>query len=769
MRICVVIFLIGLSHILHAQPCTFKLSGHVEDSDVKEKLDNATIKIEALSKQIITNKNGDFLFDSLCKGEYAILITHLNCEPITKIITVDKNTHIDIFLPHQKQTLGTVVVEGIKAKASIGNAKQLSGTQLEQARGLSLADALSKINGVSLLQTGANIAKPIVDGLHSSRLLTINNGVRQEGQQWGSEHAIEIDPFIADKLVIIRGVDELKYGSDAIGGVILVEPKGLKNTPGYSAELNAVYFSNNRQYVTSAMYEAAIKKLPLFRFRLQGSLKKGANATMPNYRLNNTGTDEKNFSVNVGYVKNKINSELFYSYFNTRLGIFEGAHIGNITDLQNAIASEKPNDVFLGENTYQINRPSQQVLHQLIKSKTSFFIANHKFTVQVAGQINNRKEFDIVRNRNNKSPQLDLDIFTLSQDITWEKPRVNNFMATTGIALSQQQNSYASRYFIPNYTAYTFGAYHIKKWSKHGWDVQAGIRYDNKSILTRRLKFNGDTLDYNFNFSTLASSFSIMYKPTTNWKLNSNVSLANRAPQVNELLSDGIHHGTATYDKGDILLKQERALNFTAGLNFENDAKTLLVDVLLYNKNIKNFIYQQPKPDNPVLTIAGAFPLLQYVQADAVLSGVDVTIQSKPIKNVEWIVKAAALQAKNKTINDWLIFMPANNLQNEFRYLVKNKKNEKYSYISTVIENVMKQKNVPSDKNGKQDYKDAPAGFSLLHVYANTQLALFKKDISINIGIRNMLNKTYRSYLNSMRYFTDEIGRNINVNFKINL
>ena len=234
-------------------------------------------------------------------------------------------------------------------------------------------------------------------------------------------------------------------------------------------------------------------------------------------------------------------------------------------------------------------------------------------------------------------------------------------------------------------------------------------------------------------------------------------------------MSDGIHHGTATYDKGDILLKQERALNFSAGLNFENNSKTLLVDILLYNKNIKNFIYQQPKPDNPVLTIAGAFPLLQYVQTDAVLSGVDVTIQSKPIKNVEWIVKAAALQAKNKTINDWLIFMPANNLQNEFRYLVKNKKNEKYSYISTVIENVMKQKNVPSDKNGKQDYKDAPAGFSLLHVYANTQLALFKKDISINIGIRNMLNKTYRSYLNSMRYFTDEIGRNINVNFKINL
>jgi iron complex outermembrane receptor protein len=763
----VIVFLFAVTGL--AQTCSIKLSGHVEDADTKEKLQAATVSIKETGKQIVTDEKGDFVFTDLCAGEYTVLITHVSCDAVEKKITLTKDYHVDVLLPHTRKVLGDVIVDAQKGIANTGFKKELSGRALEETKGLSLAEALSKINGVTMLQTGSTISKPVIHGLHSNRILTINNGVRQEGQQWGNEHAPEIDPFIADKLIIIKGVDELRYGSDAIGGVILVEPKALRNKPGYNAEINTAYFTNNRQYVVSGVFEQQLKKQPAFRYRVQGTYKKGANAATPNYRLNNTGSEEKNFSLTAGWKKEKFNTELFYSHFATKVGIFNGSHIGNLTDLQNAIAASKPNDVFFWQNTYKIQRPSQDVTHDLLKSKTIFYKDEHKFTVLLAGQFNHRKEFDVVRSSTNKKPQLDLSIYTITEDLSWEHPKKNNFSGIAGISMMQQDNSYSGRYFIPNYFAYSFGGYYIEKWSKHKWELQAGIRYDNKSINTTRLKFNGDTINYNFNFSTLASSANAIFKPTDNWRLNTNFSLASRAPYVNELLSDGIHHGTATYEKGDITLQPEHAVNISAGINYQHPSKNFSVDVLLYSNNIRNFIYQQPMPNNPVLTIAGAFPLMAYKQTDAVLSGFDISTSIKPLPAIEWISKFSFLNARNKKLNDWLILMPANRLINEITYALKDGKKITNTYLSAEMMNVMQQKNTPSEANGKQDYKAAPSAYTLISLNASATVPVYKIPVTISVGVRNLLNTVYRDYLNGMRYFTDEMGRNISIRLKIQL
>ena len=752
-----------------AQPCNYLLSGHVEDVDTNEKLVAATASIKETGKQIVTNEKGDFVFTALCAGEYTLLITHVSCDTVVKKIILTKDYHIDILMPHTRKVLGKVVVNAQKGTANTGFKKELSGRALEETKGLSLAEALSKINGITILQTGSTISKPVIHGLHSNRILTINNGVRQEGQQWGNEHAPEIDPFIADKLIVIKGVDELRYGSDAIGGVILVEAKPLRNKPGHAAEINNAYFANNRQYVFSGMFEQQLKKQPAFRFRVQGTYKKGANATTPNYRLNNTGSEEKNFSITTGWKKEKFNTEFFYSHFATKVGIFNGAHIGNLTDLLNAIVAKKPNDVFLGQNTYTIQRPYQDVSHDLLKSKSIFYSGEHKFTILLAGQFNHRKEFDIVRSSTNKNPQLDLSIYTITEDLSWEHQKINNFSGIAGVSMMQQDNSYNGRYFIPNYFAYSFGGYYIEKWSKHKWELQAGVRYDNKSINTTRLKFNADTINYDFNFSTFASSFNTVYKPTENWKLNTNISLASRAPYVNELLSDGIHHGTATYEKGDISLKPEHSINVSAGINYQHSSKNFSMDVLLYSNSINNFIFQQPMPNNPVLTIAGAFPLIAYKQTDAVLSGFDISALIKPLSALEWTSKFSFLYARNKILNDWLILMPANRLGNEITYNLKNGKKITNKYLSAEMMNVMQQNNVPSDANGKQDYKVPPAAYTLISMNASATMVVYKTSVTVSIGVRNLLNTVYRDYLNSMRYFTDEMGRNISIRLKIQL
>lgn len=752
-----------------AQSCIFKLTGHVTDQDTGEPLAGATVTLLELNRTLTTDLAGDFRFDSLCAGRYTLVVTHISCGTVQRNIRLEKDRHSDLVMPHARSTLSEVVVEAQKGTPNTGFKKELSGIKLEEAKGLSISEALGKINGVTLLQTGSTTAKPIIHGLHGNRLLTINNGVRQEGQQWGNEHAPEIDAFIADKLTIIKGVDELRYGSDAIGGVILVQPKPLQYKPGYAAEINAGYFTNNRQYVASAVWEQQFRQLPAFAYRIQGTFKKGANAATPDYRLNNTGSEEYNFSATAGWRKEHFNTELFYSQFNTKVGIFIGSHIGNITDLQKAIEADRPNPIFLGQDTYTIGRPYQDVTHHLAKSRTQFNVNGHRFTIQLAGQFNNRKEFDIIRSSTSKQPQLNLTISTLSEDISWEHPAWKNWQGTVGVAGMQQDNAYAGRYFIPNYQSNTYGAYVLEKWAQHQWEIQGGLRYDNKSVSTNRLVSGGSTFDnYDFEFNTFAASFHTAYKPASNWKINAAVSLSQRAPHVNELLSNGIHHGTATYEEGDINLQPEQGLNFSLGLLWHNQQHTVSTEIDLYHNRIDDFIYRQPVPDEPVLTIAGAFPKIQYRQTDATLTGLDASLIIRPLKQIEWTSRASILRARNRRIDDWLTLMPADRVSTELAYNFKDKKSMRDTYISIEWQHVFEQTRIPDESNGKQDYKAPPAAWSLLNMNASTTIGITSRlPVTFSIGVRNLLDEAYRDYLNSMRYFTDETGRNIYLRLKI--
>jgi iron complex outermembrane recepter protein len=753
-------FSIPIALMGFSQNCQLRLSGHVEDADTKDKLLSATVLIVELGKQIITDEKGDFIFDNLCAGKYTLQISHIDCQTLKQSINLDRNRHFDLFLPHAKNTLGEAVVIARTETTGAGFKKELAGRELQATRGLIISEALSKINGVTMLQTGSTISKPVIHGLHSSRILTIVNGVRQEGQQWGNEHAPEIDPFIADKLTVIKGVEELRYGSDAIGGVILVQPKPLQNRPGWQGEINTVYFTNNRQYVASGVFEQQLKSFPAFTYRLQGTYKRGANAATPGYRLNNTGSEEKNFSVTAGYTKEHFNTELFYSRFATKVGIFEGSHIGNLTDLQTAIDSDRPDPVFLGKDSYEIGRPSQDVTHQILKSRTQYTKNGHRFVLQLAGQFNQRKEYDIVRDSD--KAQMNLSISTFTEDLSWEHPVQHNFSGVIGISAMQQDNAYAGRYFIPNYQSQTFGGYAIERWQKHKWEVQAGIRYDNKAIATNRLLQNGSSFDeYDFNFSTWAASANVGFKPGERWKLNATFSHSMRAPHVNELLGNGLHHGTATYEEGDLNLSAERALNVGATFAYHNHEHTISAEIHFYSNNIDDFIYRQPVPGEPVLTIAGAFPRIEYRQADAVLNGMDASVVIKPAKQIEWSSRLAILRAKNKDLDDWLILMPADRVGSELAYLPGDGKFFTKNSLSFEAAHVFEQTRVPDEKNGKFDYKAPPGAYTLLNFQAASTLLIKKFPLTLAVGVRNIFNTAYRDYLNSLRYFTDEMGRNI--------
>lgn len=745
-----------------AQECTFHLTGHIQDADTRENLTAATITIVELNKRFVTDEAGNFRYVNICPGVYTIQVSHAGCEPVSRSVTVSKTTHVDIFLPHLRNNLKEVIVSADKQIPNTGFRQQVDARAIEASKAFSLADALSKINGVNMLQTGSTISKPVVHGLHSIRLLTINNGVRQEGQQWGSEHAPEIDTYIADRLTVIKGVDELKYGSDAIGGVVLVDPKPIRALPGYSAEINTAYFTNNRQYVVSGIFEQQLKKLAAFSYRVQGTFKKAGNVTTPNYRLNNTGLDEKNFSLTTNWKKQHYNLQAYFSQFQSDIGIFPYSHVGNITDLTDRIARPRPDDVFLGDKTYSIGRPRQEVLHRLFKLKSSFNINGHKINASFAGQYDHRSEFDVVRNPSTTGPQIALALITLGEDLSYEHPAKNNFSGTAGISFTQQDNSYSGRYLIPNYTSSGYGAYAIEKWSKKKFDLEGGIRFDQKSIATERLRYGGQVSDHDFRFSTLASSFNTGYRATPLLKVNAGITLSSRAPHVNELLSGGVHQAAGGYSfiQGNINLKTEKSLNLGLGLNYNNAAKTFLVELNLYNNIINDFIYTQPKPDHPVLTVTGAAPQIAYEQTDAVLRGADLSATYHAGKHLQFSSAVSVLRARNRLIDDWLILMPPDRLRNEAGFHFTDSRIFKEGYFSAEFVSVFRAR-VPGEENGRQDYKEPPGPYSLLNFNLSSTVSIFRMPVTVGISARNTLNTVYRDYMNSFRYYADEMGRNI--------
>lgn len=750
----------------NAQTCEYRLAGHVEDEHTKDKLEGASVTLLGTERQVMTDEHGNFIFTGLCAGNYTLEISHIDCSTVTRTVTLSKNQHIDILLPHAQNTLETVTISATRSSPQSGFKGELSGSRLEATRGTSLAEAANKITGVSMLRTGSNVSKPVIHGLHGNRILLINNGIRQEGQQWGNEHAPEVDPFIADKLTVIKGVDELKYGSDAIGGVIIVDAKPLKHFPGSSAEIHTGYATNGRKYYGSANFEQQLKKIPLG-YRLQGTFRQGANIHTPGYTLNNTGMKEYNFSFTAGLKKEHYTIEAYLSHFNTKAAVYSGSHIGNLHDLQVAIDASEPDPVYIGEETYLIRRPRQEVAHSLFKVKSSYTKGKNKLFLTIGGQMNERQEYDKSRSNSNTSPQLDLLIYTMTEDLSWEHASWGKLKGTVGLSLMQQDNSFAGRYFIPNYTSNTNGLYWIEKLSFDKWELHGGIRFDNKQISTRRLLYNGMQANHEFNFNTLGSSLNFLLKPTEHFRINAGVTGSGRAPHVNELLSNGIHHGTATFEEGNINLSTERSINSSIGIEWETSERNFSLGLTAYSNWIKDYIYRKPVPDEPVLTIAGAFPKIIFSQADAIISGIDAEIKWKIIKPLHWNMQASIIRGREVNADQWLIYMPSDRVTNELIFNFNDSRIFSLPYVSTEIVHVAKQTRVPGDEYGKQDYKEPPGAYTLFNFIAASGITVGKFNVDVGVTVENLFNLRYRDYMNSFRYFTDEMGRNISFRIRI--
>jgi len=739
---------------------------------------------------------GNYTIIRIPNARLQVFVEYLGYKTLDTILDFQGNMTLNISLKPDVSQLSEVVLKETYAKEK---AQEIKTSTIEKYSSESLGDALKEISGVSSLKTGSTIVKPVINGLHSSRVLIINNNVRLEDQQWGTEHAPNMDVNTAGKISVIKGAQGLQYGGDAIGGIVIIDPPHIpvKDTLFGKTILNGQ--SNGRGgSITSSLFKGYKSG---WNWNLQGSFKYLGDFEAPDYVLSNSGNRERNFSGSLGYKGEDQGFSLFYSYFNAEIGILRASHISSTSDLIRAINSGEPQ--YIAAFSYNIKAPRQELQHHLGKiNYYKLFSNDRKLSFQYSFQMNNRLEFDLRRGADRDKPSLDLDLKTHTFNADFEGNYSEKFKYKTGISASYQNNFADTentnvRTLIPNYDKLDAGIYAIGNYSfNEKLTLETGLRYDyshvdaKKYYLKTRWTERGYDNEFNnfivrdegqqwytnpvFTYNNFSGSAGTKYEINDNLNWFTNVGVASRNPNPAELFSDGLHHSTGQIELGDLRLKREVALKIATALNYTTGKFALEVNP--YANFINDF--KVLIPTTIILSNRGPFPVWEYKQVDARLLGVDVTADYDFAKNLNWHSTAAYVYGDDLTNDKALIDMPPFNFNNTVSF-------KKASWNNLVLslknETVLTQKRYPNNDfyvdvldsgdpvSTLVEISRPPKGYSLLHFNSEMSFNVFyNSKMTIGFNIQNIMNTNYRDYLNKTRYYADDLGRNFRVQLKLN-
>ncbi len=792
MKHIIIILLFFKCTSLWGQPCEYTFSGRVMD-ERGEPLAGATVSFGKGQRGEIADENGFFQFNKLCSGKYQIEVRFVGFKKISSSVKISANKVWNVTLQSDSTALNEVVIsEKHIDLAATSTYSSISGKALEETLGKSLGESLREIPGVNTIQTGPAIFKPVIHGVHSQRVLILNNGIRQEGQNWGAEHAPEVDQFIASNIIVIKDAAAIKYGADALGGVVLVNPAKLPTEAGLGGQIHVIGATNNGSGVLSGYLEGGLKKLPGFGWRAQGTIKKAGDSRAANYVLSNTGFEEQNFSIATAYHTEKKGIDIFYSHFNTSIGILRGTAVATAEDLANALEREPPQ--YTTAFTYEIKQPRQSVQHDLLKVNAHLAEGKNEFRLQYGFQNNRRREFDFrLGAALSDIPALGFQLQTHTLDADWELSHSAKFQSCWGVNILYQSNSKIDGTqtipFIPNFEHYTAGVFAVEKLTLNDWVVELGLRYDFKKYDVIGFNFQNRLYRSNIDFQNFSGTFSAKRKIRNSASLTTSLSNAWRPPNMAELYSLGTHQSAAAIEYGLLLdektsevkeyaasgAKVEKAFKWVVGYKIEKQKFT--TELTGYINYIFDFIYLRPRGVTEGLR--GIFPYFRYTQTDASFVGLDLFSVYQLNRQLVLTGKASLLRATDETQNDYLIFIPSNRADVGLRY--HSKPIKKFSWnAETKIRWVGMQNRAPqvitpreiieaqkqgidiiAQRPGNFDFAAAPNNYFLLSLGLGATWKLEKSKWDIRLSCDNLTNEAYREYTNRLRYFADDVGRNI--------
>lgn len=666
----------------------------------------------------------------------------------------------------QEQKLDTLKLQKNKVLHQTHISAEISKKELEKSSGENLANLLNRVSGVTMLQSGSNISKPVIQGLSNQRIAVLNNGIKVESQQWGHDHAPEIDPFLAQNIEVIKGAEAVKYGSNALGGIVLLKTPQLP----YFGEkmrgkLQFLGESNHWKGAGNLMLEGNFYRNNALAWRVQSSVKNAGNYRTADYWVENTGAKELNYSAVLGYKMPKEKVEAFYSYFSTELGVFRGSRIGSPVDWDLRLELGRPIDT--GEFRREIQNPRQKVHHHLAKFLLESQRDFGKINLVYAFQKNHRQEYDLRRGSFAQKPSLDVELTTHSLNLDYEKPHHEFFKFFAGASGVHQQNyniqGNGVNSILPNFLSDSWGLYLGEEFRQNSWTLSAGLRFDYKDFDAAGYDRLGNYYKGQRKYQHWSYNLGLHKVFSEKWAVSSQLGMAWRAPEAIELFSNGVHHGSAFYLQGDENLGLERGLKWSSKIRYSGKKIEVSADVFL--QKIKGFIYEMPTR-NYINTWGGYFPLFEYKQSDAFLRGVDIDLKYKPLQWLQYEAKASAVYANNLSENFYFPNISPENIFQELTFKNKKIKGLSDAYFSINHHWVNQQKRFSPEADL---LPTSPSAYHLLGASLGAEISVFRSnDFNFSLNVDNLLNHLYKDYTDRFRYFTHAMGRNfqLRVNYE---
>lgn len=729
--------------------CTLRGTISAEDSNTP--LEQVSVYMPQLEKGTVTGSNGEFVMNNLPVGTYKIVASYMGYQTYSSTITLTQGTiTLDIVLSPSAIEMEEVIVSTPFHKLQRENVMKVEQAAVESLRkmgAITLSDGITNIPGVESVSTGIGIGKPVIRGLSSNRVLVYSQSIRLENQQFGDEHGLGISAAGVESVEVIKGPASLLYGSDALGGVLYLNPEQFANVNSSKGDINLNYFTNTQGVNANAGFKTSGEK---FKFLVRGAYTSHADYKGGNsLRVTNSRFNEFDLKTALGYQLGKFKTELRYNLNSSDLGIPE--EIG-IQDLGRTPIS-----------------PYQEINSHILSSKSDLFFNNSSLRITLGYILNNRKEFEEEEDEEippvnpvDLKPALDMKLSTFSYNVQYNLPTLGRLETIAGLqGMSQDNKNFGEEVLIPNAITNDIGLLATSHIHFEKSDVQLGIRFDNRTIKGEETGIVGEEgyiaqLDRNFNSFNAALGYRIDFLKNFIGRIN--LASGFRAPNLAELTSNGIHEGTNRFEIGNPNLKNENNLQIDIALEYGSQHFEFFANGF-YNI-ISDYIFIEPNGE-----FVDNNPVYNYIQQDANLYGGEIGFHFHP-HPLDWLHVQSSFESVIGQLDndDYLPLIPANKLSNTLRLEFNNSQKwitDGYTFITL---------NSIFDQNRVATFETSTKGYNLLNAGFGASLKLFKQDVELVVTALNILNKDYISHLSRLKVDDiSNIGRNINIGLSIPL
>jgi iron complex outermembrane recepter protein len=759
------------------------LSGQVMDSISGKGIAGSSVYIADLKLGVIADGDGNYRFGNLPSGSYLVEAHAIGHSAQIKNITVSEKAVLNFSLGLQYTEESPVVITGQSKATQIRRSPvpivTMNHADIVGNLSTNIIDAISKLPGVAQLTTGPNVSKPFIRGLGFNRILTLYDGVRQEGQQWGDEHGIEVDQYGVDHAEVIKGPASLTYGSDALAGVVNLIPTSPAPEGKIQGDVLAEFQSNNGLFGGSAMLEGTKNG---FEWMGRLSHKQASNySNKIDGRVYNTAFSETDATVSIGLHRAFGYSHLNISLFDDLQEIPDGSRDSasrrftkQITDSDafRPIVSDKE------LHSYAITPLHQHVQLYHIYSTNSFALGNGRMTVNLGFERSVRREFS--HPQEPEVPGLYLQLNSYVYDLKYYFPSLNGWDITTGMNGMYQQNTVTNgtEFIIPSFQQFDIGPFAMVKKTFNKLDISGGLRFDSRSFsndqmytVSRGINYDvpvygADTVGANqafpsFHkiFSGYSGSLGLTYSFSNKWSAKANISRGYRSPNISEISANGVHPGTGIYQVGNPDFNPEFSLQEDVGLNF--NTKIAVINFSVFYNSITNYIFNEK-----ILSVDGSDStrqgnsVYQFRQGQAELFGGELSIDIHPVEHLHFensvsLVYGDLLSSPGKPITDSTRYLP--NIPpvhgiSELRYDFANKALHLVNGFVKLAAAFSGPQNRPYLADNTET---ATPGYTLINAGVGAGFTNKQNKLVCNIYIfaDNIFDVAYQDHLSRLKYF----------------